>query len=245
MSRFSFLLPLAAAAAVFAGQSGPSDAAPPAAKPAQTAPASQTQQAPPQTVDDDSADGPQSTPPTDEDKRQIAQQQTAVASTRKVPAGALSLAASTGKNILVVRVNGKDVRTFHVSVGTKAHPTPSGHFGIRHIVWNPGWHPPKEKWAKGKEAKKPGDPDNPMKIVKLFFQEPDYYIHGTDKEDQLGGAASHGCIRMAQGDVYELARLLQERGGAAKPAEWYQRTINRGLTANVMLPKAIPIVIGK
>jgi lipoprotein-anchoring transpeptidase ErfK/SrfK len=175
----------------------------------------------------------------------VSQQQAAVASIQKrIPAGALSLATSLGKNILVVRVNGRDVKTFPVSVGVKAHQTPQGHFGIRHIVWNPSWHPPKAAWAKGKPAAGPASASNPMKVVKIFFQEPDYYIHGTDHEDRLGAAASHGCIRMSQADVYELGRLLQERTGAARQPQWYARVINGGQTASVMLPKAVPIVIG-
>jgi lipoprotein-anchoring transpeptidase ErfK/SrfK len=175
----------------------------------------------------------------------VRKQEQAVASMRKtVPAGSLSLAASIGKNILVVRVDGRDVKTFPISVGVKTHQTPQGHFGIRHIVWNPSWHPPKAAWAKNKQAAGPGSSDNPMKVVKIFFQEPDYYIHGTDHEDKLGAAASHGCIRMSQANVYELGRLLQERAGAARPAEWYARVINAGQTASVMLPKGVPFVIG-
>ena len=140
--------------------------------------------------------------------------------------------------------NGRDVKTFPVSVGVKTHQTPQGHFGIRHIVWNPSWHPPKAAWAKGKQAAGPGGASNPMKVVKIFFQEPDYYIHGTDHEDNLGAAASHGCIRMSQADVYEFGRLLQERTGAARQPQWYARVINGGQSASVMLPKAVPIVIG-
>jgi lipoprotein-anchoring transpeptidase ErfK/SrfK len=173
-------------------------------------------------------------------------EQTKVAASMKkaIPSGPLSLAASIGKNILVVRVNGRDVKTFKVSVGVKGHQTPQGHYGIRHIVWNPSWHPPKKAWAKNKKAAAPGSSANPMKVVKIFFREPDYYIHGTDHESKLGEAASHGCIRMSQSDVYELARLIQERGGAGKQPQWYARVINGGQTASVMLPKAIPIVIG-
>jgi lipoprotein-anchoring transpeptidase ErfK/SrfK len=195
-----------------------------------------------ETVPDQNIDpsGTTTPPPAD-----VSQQQAAVASINKrIPAGALSLATSLGKNILVVRVNGRDVKTFPVSVGVKAHQTPQGHFGIRHIVWNPSWHPPNAKWAKGKQAAGPASASNPMKVVKIFFQEPDYYIHGTDHEDKLGAAASHGCIRMSQADVYELGRLLQERTGAARQPQWYARVINGGQTASVMLPKAVPIVIG-
>ena len=120
-----------------------------------------------------------------------------------------------------------------------------GRFGVRHIVWNPAWVPPDEKWAKGKKPAKPGDPHNPMKVVKIFFQEPDYYIHGTDDEDSLGGRASHGCIRMSESDVAELARYLMEHGGSPQSAEWYRKVIDGGTTANINLPQSIPFVIGR
>ncbi|MDQ6800305.1 MAG: L,D-transpeptidase [Acidobacteriota bacterium] len=225
----------------------PSKSEKPPTAPPTTAKTSSQEPTPPEegqidTLPDQNIDPPETVAPSPSD---VSQQQKAVASLRTaIPAGALSLAASLGKNILVVRVNGRDVRTFPVSVGLKGHPTPQGHFGIRHIVWNPSWHPPKAAWAKNKKAAGPGSSANPMKVVKIFFQEPDYYIHGTDHESKLGAAASHGCIRMSQDSVYELGRLLQERAGAERQAAWYARVINAGQTASVMLPKAVPIVIG-
>src|SRR5512142_2198913 len=159
--------------------------------------------------------------------------------------GPLSLAVSLKKKILVVRIGGTDVRKYEVAVGKPDKPTPLGRFTIRHIVWNPAWHPPDAKWAKGKEPANPGDPDNPMKVVKIFFQEPDYYIHGTDATDSLGERASHGCIRMSQADVFALARYLQDHGGAAKPESWYAQAINGDKEMGVYVPHPIPLVIGQ
>jgi|GEM_PF-509100 len=252
MKRLALILPFVLTAVLLLAQQPSKKTAPPtpSSKPApQAAPKTTTDQTTTasdegelEAVPDQNIDPSGTTPPPPAD---VSQQQAAVASIQKrIPAGALSLATSLGKNILVVRVNGRDVKTFPVSVGVKAHQTPQGHFSIRHIVWNPSWHPPKAKWAKGKQAAGPASADNPMKVVKIFFQEPDYYIHGTDHEDKLGAAASHGCIRMSQADVYELGRLLQERSGAARQPLWYARVINGGQTASVMLPKAVPIVIG-
>jgi lipoprotein-anchoring transpeptidase ErfK/SrfK len=168
-----------------------------------------------------------------------------LASTKQVVSGPLSMAASTQKKILVVRIGGTDVKKYDIAVGTKSKPTPNGRFTVKHIVWNPAWHPPDEKWAKGKKPAGPGDPKNPMKVVKIFFQEPDYYIHGTDQEDSLGSAASHGCIRMAQSDVYDLARYLMEHTGAAKSDDWYRAVINGDSSQSVILPKGVPLAIGK
>jgi murein L,D-transpeptidase YcbB/YkuD len=161
------------------------------------------------------------------------------------PEGAVvTLAASTKKNILELRVGGKTIRRYDISVGKKAHPTPHGTFRINHIVWNPGWVPPKEKWAKGKKPEAPGSKKNPMKVVKIFFKEPDYYLHGTADEDALGGAASHGCIRMSQRDAFALGRYLMDKGGAGKSAAWYAGVFERGVSADVRLPRSVTIVIG-
>ena len=36
------------------------------------------------------------------------------------------------------------------------------------------------------------------------------YIHGTDEEDKIGTAASHGCIRMRNHDVIDLFYQVEE-----------------------------------
>src|SRR3954467_5814192 len=162
-----------------------------------------------------------------------------------VVTGPLTMAVSTKKKILVVRIGNTEMRRYSVAVGTKAKPTPMGRFTVKHIVWNPAWHPPNETWAKGKKPAGPGDPKNPMKIVKIFFQEPDYYIHGTDAEDSLGSAASHGSIRWAQEDVSKLARYLQDNAGAKKSDDWYAQVINGTQSQSVILPQSVPLVIGR
>ena len=98
--------------------------------------------------------------------------------------GAVRLAANLSEKTLTVMAGDNAVKTFRVAVGTSAKPTPKGSFKIRKIVWNPAWIPPDEPWAKGKTAKGPGEPGNPMKVAKIFFQEPDYYIHGTSAGEQ-------------------------------------------------------------
>ena len=158
--------------------------------------------------------------------------------------GVVSLAASTKKNVVELRVGGKTIKRYEVSVGTKAHPTPSGTYKINHIVWNPAWVPPNAGWAKGKKATKPGDAKNPMKVVKIFFKEPDYYLHGTGDEDNLGGAASHGCIRMSQKDAFNLGRYLMDHGGAPRSDDWYAGVFERGVSQDVHLPRYVTIVIG-
>ena len=159
--------------------------------------------------------------------------------------GPLTMAASTEKKILVVRIGGTDVRHYDTAVGTKNHATPMGRFVVRHIVWNPAWVPPNAGWAKGKQPAAPGDPKNPMRAVKIFFQEPDYYIHGTNNPDSIGEAASHGCIRMAETDAVALAKYLMEHAGAHHDDAWYENVQNSSKSTDVNLPHGIPMVIGR
>ncbi|MGH7650566.1 MAG: L,D-transpeptidase [Gemmatimonadaceae bacterium] len=162
-------------------------------------------------------------------------------------AAPLSLQAQLGARILTVKVGDEKVKTYAVAVGQDRYPTPIGAFEIQKIVWNPSWTPPPDsKWAKGKTAKGPGDPGNPMKVVKIFFNDPDYYIHGTDDTDSLGDAASHGCLRMAPDDVADLARLIMEKGGQPHDENWFWRIMHfRRQEKVVYLDNPIPLTISE
>jgi murein L,D-transpeptidase YcbB/YkuD len=144
---------------------------------------------------------------------------------------------------LAVIVDGDVVETFPVAIGKEDNPTPQGDFRIRKVIFNPSWVPPNEKWAKGKTPKPPGHPENPMKRVKMFFKEPDYYIHGTGDEDSLGEAASHGCLRMSPDDVTRLAKLVMEHGGKPMPEPWYKRIFRRKATKVIYLTAPVPVAI--
>ena len=139
----------------------------------------------------------------------------------------LTLRADLGARMLFVQRGDSTLKTYAVAVGQDEYPTPVGNFTITKIVWNPGWRPPPDaEWAKGKTATRPGDPKNPMKVVKIFFQDPDYYIHGTGDVESLGSAASHGCLRMDPTEVADLAKLIMEHGGQPRDENWFWRILH-------------------
>jgi lipoprotein-anchoring transpeptidase ErfK/SrfK len=142
-------------------------------------------------------------------------------------AGAFSITIDLSDRKLYV-MDGEDiVDSYSVAVGKPRHPTPRGTFAARRIVWNPRWVPPNERWARDKQARAPGDPRNPMGRVKIFFSDPDYYIHGTREVDSLGEAESHGCVRMRNSEVIALAKRVMANGGARRDPAWYRRVLNR------------------
>lgn len=153
----------------------------------------------------------------------------------------IRLEVDSVENRLYVYEDGEELRSYKVSVGTRKHPTPKGTFKIRRMIWNPRWVPPPVGWAKGKTAKEPGDPDNPMKKVKIFFKDPDYYIHGTGAVDKLGEPASHGCIRMDPEEAGEVAALLMEASGAPEHESFIRRILRLGRPRTVNLPATVEL----
>ena len=143
---------------------------------------------------------------------------------------------------LYVEDNGEEIRSFNVAVGTDRHPTPRGSFDVSRMIWNPRWVPPDSEWAKDEKTREPGDPKNPMGRVKIFFREPDYYIHGTNAESSIGTAASHGCVRMLNNEVIELAQLLIDRTGTPVQPGLIKRLINRiRQTRELRLETSVPL----
>ena len=157
----------------------------------------------------------------------------------------LHLVADISKRTLIIKDSGQVVRRYQIAVGQSKYPTPRGEFLIRRIVWNPSWTPPpNSEWAKNETPKEPGHPANPMKLVKIFFREPAYYIHGTDQYESLGTAASHGCLRMDPYDAADVAKYLMDHGGQPRGESWFWRIIHMGREEKeVYLKRAIPFTI--
>jgi len=134
---------------------------------------------------------------------------------------------------------------YPISPGTAKYPTPTGQYSIRKLVWNPRWTPPPgAAWARKETAKAPGEPGNPMKVVKIFFQEPDYYIHGTGWTSRLGEPASHGCIRMDPEHVAEVAKYVMEHGGQPREESWFWRILHfRSEEKPIYLRNPIPLTV--
>ncbi|HEX2190645.1 MAG TPA: L,D-transpeptidase [Longimicrobiaceae bacterium] len=136
--------------------------------------------------------------------------------------------------------DGARVRSYPVSVGTASFRTPAGSYAVRHAVWNPDWVPPRSEWARGRTRTAPG-PRNPMGRVKLPLGGL-YYIHGTPAENErlLGTPASHGCIRMSNRDVMELARALHED---VAPERLDAIAAEPGRTRWVAMPRPVPVEV--
>jgi lipoprotein-anchoring transpeptidase ErfK/SrfK len=159
-------------------------------------------------------------------------------------AAPLRLEVDVSKRVLHAYKGDDLVNSYPVAVGQPSHPTPKGSFHVRRVVWNPRWIPPDVPWARKKKPRDPGDPDNPMGRVKMYFVFPDYYIHSTPDENSLGHAESHGCIRMRTEDAVDLAQLVMKHGGQPRDESWFQRVLDRFRTTHTVdLKNGIPLRI--
>ncbi|HSW50215.1 MAG TPA: L,D-transpeptidase, partial [Bryobacteraceae bacterium] len=85
--------------------------------------------------------------------------------------------------------------------GAPSTPSPSGIFQIASMVKSPAWY------QTGKVV--PPGPLNPLGPRWMGLSLKGYGIHGTNSPNSVGGAKSHGCIRMRNGDVEELFELVR------------------------------------
>lgn len=111
--------------------------------------------------------------------------------------------------------NKRQVATFPIGIGRKGWCTPLGEMTIIQKKPNPTWTPTvsMRKAAKAKGITLPkkvaAGPNNPMGAYALRLSEPNYLIHGTNRENSVGIRSSSGCIRMWPEDIATLFHLVE------------------------------------
>ncbi len=97
------------------------------------------------------------------------------------------------------------IKQYDIAVGQADWETPVGHFSVLDLRKNPLWQHP----ITGEAI--PTGPDNPLGSRWIgFAYEGEYHIgiHGTNQEELVGQAVSHGCVRMRDDEIQELFQKL-------------------------------------
>jgi len=109
--------------------------------------------------------------------------------------------------------NGKEVKSYYVGVGMKAHPLVIGSREASEIIWNPAWIPPDSDWVNEHKGVTPGeiikasDPRNPLGKLKIPLGG-SYLLHQAASAGDVGNLVSHGCVRVLRSDLYDLAEKI-------------------------------------
>lgn len=121
--------------------------------------------------------------------------------------------------------NGNEVKTYPVGIGLVEYPVAISMRSAGSIEWNPVWIPPSSDWIERSSTVKPGeivrptDPRNPLGKVKIPLGY-GYLLHQAKGPTDIGSLVSHGCVRVLQNDLYDLAeKIVAARDLDVTPAQ--------------------------
>ena len=107
---------------------------------------------------------------------------------------------------------GRVLAQFPVSLGGKRDELPAGRLKVVSEQKDPVFHfDPKlirDSRPSDTKAKIAPGPNNPVGNLWFGLSKPHYGIHGTPVPSAIGKTASHGCIRLTNWDVTELAKVV-------------------------------------
>ena len=121
-----------------------------------------------------------------------------------------TIVVKTGARRLYFVIDHDRALRFPVGVG-RAGMTWSGSARVEGKFIRPAWSPPdmiRRENPRLPEVIPGGAANNPMGDAALTLRGGEYAIHGTNRPSSIGGFVSHGCIRMYNGDILELYRLV-------------------------------------
>ena len=104
------------------------------------------------------------------------------------------------------------VVAYPATMGSTQTPSPSGRHTVTAIAFEAAYYYRPENFQQGANTEPltlPPGPNNPIGIIWIDLSEPTYGIHGTPEPAEVDKTFSHGCVRLANWDVEELAALVQ------------------------------------
>jgi lipoprotein-anchoring transpeptidase ErfK/SrfK len=115
----------------------------------------------------------------------------------------------TARQVRAFDGGGKLLATYPATVGSTERPAPSGEFKVKGVAHDPTYtYDPKRLTygdkALGKVVVPPG-PNNPVGVIWIALNIPTYGIHGAPDPTLVGKTASHGCVRLTNWDIEDLA----------------------------------------
>jgi lipoprotein-anchoring transpeptidase ErfK/SrfK len=118
---------------------------------------------------------------------------------RKAPPAAVQIHVDISTQSMSVNVNGSHYASWRVSTGRRGFETPTGSYSVKRM-------------ARMHYSKKYDNAPMPH----AMFYTGGIAIHGTNSVHKLGRPASHGCVRLAQGNAAQLFNLVQRYGRRAR-----------------------------
>jgi lipoprotein-anchoring transpeptidase ErfK/SrfK len=110
--------------------------------------------------------------------------------------------------------DGKLLAFYPASIGSEEKPAPSGTLEVRAVAENPTYTYNPEYQFKGVKTDRKftiaAGPNNPVGAVWIDLSLKSYGIHGTPEPERVGKTYSHGCVRLTNWDVKQLASMVKK-----------------------------------
>lgn len=138
-----------------------------------------------------------------------------VASTGESATGEVAkIIADKGREqVRVYDASGALIVAYPSTIGSRDTPSPSGTVQVARIAFDPGYtYNPKINFTQGQNKtilNIPPGPNGPVGSIWIALSKPTYGIHGTPEPSKIGKTNSHGCVRLANWDAAELARMVK------------------------------------
>jgi lipoprotein-anchoring transpeptidase ErfK/SrfK len=116
-------------------------------------------------------------------------------------APATGVYVSKGDRAVYYYEGGELTQVWPCAIGKPETPTPEGRFEVTVTLKDPTWY-----WQ-GKAI--PPGPENGLGEWFIGINKRGYGLHGTNEPPSIGGAVSHGCIRMYNEDAAVLTALVE------------------------------------
>lgn len=109
--------------------------------------------------------------------------------------------------------DGSLLAVYPATIGSEESPSPTGIHKVKGVARMPTYtYNPKLNFQQGKNKKilkLPSGANGPVGTVWIDLTEPTYGIHGTPEPELIGKVGSHGCVRLTNWDVEELAGMVK------------------------------------
>ena len=115
-------------------------------------------------------------------------------------------------SVTALDAQGNVIAAYPATMGSQHDPLPIGNWKVNGVSKNPTFnYNPDLFWdskAKDSKTKLAPGPNNPVGLVWIDLSKEHYGIHGTPVPSTVGKTESHGCIRLTNWDVMELADMV-------------------------------------
>lgn len=109
--------------------------------------------------------------------------------------------------------DGTLLAVYPATIGSSETPAPSGTHEVKGVARMPTYtYDPEINFKQGNNTRVltiPSGPNGPVGTVWIDLSKPTYGIHGTPEPALIDKVGSHGCIRLANWDVEELAAMVE------------------------------------